>query len=82
MKAGILQKGIGFQGDHRNIFVDLETKSFLGLRMYKILPPAMKTLQLNDSRTYKAFIKHLKTHLQETSLNVKSEVLFKKHPNE
>ena len=65
IQAGILQKGKGYQSYHRNMYVDLDSATFLGGYMYKVLPPSMKMLQLNDPRVYKTFIKKLRNHLIE-----------------
>jgi len=73
--AGILQKGKGFQSDHRNMFVDVDEHTLLGSQMFKVLPPDMKTLQLNDSRIYRSFIKELRSHLQATNTFERAEAL-------
>jgi len=62
-RSGVLPIAVGVSGDHRNIFLDVETKSFLGGKMYMVLPPQMKRLKLDDSRVYNLFIKHAKKHL-------------------
>jgi len=81
-RAGILQKGFGVQGDHRNMYVDFEITSFLGAPMFKVASPKMKKLQLNDCRVYKRFIKEVKRHCKETNtLNKASEVFQKAQIN-
>ena len=74
--AGILSKGIGVQGDHRNMFLDLSVESFLGSPMYKVETPNMKLLKLNDPRIYKKFIAVTKKHYVATGLQKKSERLI------
>jgi len=75
-KAGILSKGIGVQGDHRNMFLDITISSFLGAPMYKVEPPQIKLLKLNDPRIYKKFIKYSKNHYSSTGLQKKIDELI------
>jgi len=75
-RAGILQKGYGVQGDHRNMYVDFEITSFLGAPMFKVAAPKMKKLQLNDCRIYKRFIKEVKRHCKETNTISKAGEIF------
>lgn len=54
LNAGVLQKGKGFQqSDHRNMFVNIDTATFLGSYMYKVLPPNMKMIQESTNHTSK-----------------------------
>ena len=78
MRTGILPIGVGVGGDHRNMFVDFTTSSFLGQEMYMVADQTMKTLNLNDSRIYKKFIQILKNHLKEHNLLIRSQLLFSK----
>jgi len=75
--AGILSKGIGIQGDHRNMFLDVSITSLLGTPMYKVEPPKVKLLKLNDPRIYKKFIKKVKSHYLKCGLQQKSEQITK-----
>jgi len=74
--AGILQKGIGIQGDHRNIFVDFTQTSFIGAPLFKVESPPIKKLQLQDSRIYNRFLKHLIKHIHSTNLHEKAKSLI------
>ena len=62
-RSGILPIGMGVRGDHRNIYLDVQTKSLMGGDMYMVIPPPMRKLKLNDSRIYLCFIKLVKKHL-------------------
>ena len=75
-RAGILPIAMGISGDHRNMFIDVETKSILGGKMYMITPPQMKRLKLNDPRIYNQFIKHAKNHLEKNNQLVLSSKLI------
>jgi len=75
-RSGILPVGIGVGGDHRNMYVDYDTVSFLGNPMYMIKPPQMRRLQLQDSRIYKKFITSLKQHLMTNNILGKAESLL------
>ena len=68
IRAGILPKTVGVQGDHRNIYVDITNDSLLGVYMYKIIPPPMKRLQLKDPRIVKKFQKAVKKHLSHNNM--------------
>ena len=76
MRTGILPIGLGVDGDHRNMFVDFTSSSFLGQQMYMVAESSIKTLKLNDSRVYKKFISTLKNHLEEHKLLQRIQVLF------
>ena len=82
VSGGILQKGCGFQADHRNMFIDIQETSFLGTAMFKVTPPPMKRLQLNDPRIYKKFQKHVQKHIEANNVDKKLLQLTKimKHP--
>jgi len=69
-RAGILPKGQGVHGDHRNMYVDLTASSTLGTYMYQIVSPPMKTLQLKDSRTVKRFVKQIRKHIKHNNLSL------------
>ena len=67
-RAGILPKGCGVHGDHRNMFVDITSDSFFGTYMFMIVSPPMKRLQLHDSRIVTRFKKHTLKHLESNGL--------------
>ena len=73
--AGILSKGIGIQRDHRNMFLDISETSLLGSPMYKVEPPKIKLLKLNDPRIYKKIIRRAKNHYIATGLHKKLQNL-------
>ena len=75
-RKGILQKGLGVHGDHRNMFVDISTQSFLGSTMYKVVSAPMKRLQMHDSRIVQKFLKHAKRHLESNNIYKISEELM------
>ena len=75
-RAGILPIGVGVRGDHKNMYIDIQTKSFLGGKMYKVVPPPMRTLQLSDSRIYLRFIKLVKQHLHSNNILEKAQALL------
>ena len=76
MRAGILPIGTGVGGDHRNMFVDFSTSSFLGQQMYIVPEHDIKTLHLKDSRVYKKFINVLRDHLQQNNMIKRGQLLF------
>jgi len=76
-RAGILPIETGVRGDHKNIFIDVQTKSFMGGKMYMVTPPPMRTLKMNDSCIYLCFIKLVKQHLTSNKLIEKAKNLFK-----
>ena len=67
-RAGILEHGCGIEGDHRNMFIDVEELNFLGDDLYAIPPPAQRRLQLFDSRVVKRFNTHCLNHLQQNKI--------------
>jgi len=68
IRAGILPKTIGVQGDHRNIYVDITNDTFLGVYMYKIISQPMKRLQLRDSRIVSKFQTAMENHLEHNNM--------------
>ena len=76
-RAGILPKGLGVHGDHRNMFLDITAGSFLGTYMYLVISPPMKRLQLHDSRIVRRFKKHTLEHLKANGMLEMAESLFK-----
>jgi len=67
-RSGILPKGSGVHGDHRNMFVDITSDSFFGTYMFMIVSPPMKRLQLHDSRIVARFKKYTLAHLRSNGL--------------
>ena len=67
-RAGILEHGCGIEGDHRNMFIDVDETNFLGDDLYDIPPPAKRRLQLFDSRVVKRFNTHCLNHLQQNNI--------------
>ena len=53
IQAGVLPIGRGVHGDHKNLYVDFNTQSFMGDSMYMVIPPPMKPLHMKDSRICK-----------------------------
>jgi len=78
MRAGILPIGSGVGGDHRNMFVDFSTSSFLGQQMYIVPEHDIKTLHLKDPRVYNKFIKVLRDHLQQNNMIKRGQLLLSK----
>jgi len=76
MRTGILSIGIDVCGDHRNMFADFSTTSFLGQPMYMVAEHSIKTMKFNYSRVYKKFISVLKIHMQEHNLLQRSQLLY------
>jgi len=70
-RVGILPKGQGVYGDHRNMYADFTTASMLGTYMYQIVSPPMKRLQLRDSRTVRRFVAQLRKHVAHNDLSMK-----------
>ena len=83
IRAGILPKTIGVQGDHRNIYVDITNDSLLGVYMYKVISQPMKRLQLRDSRIVKKYQKHMLKHLSKNNMLSKGLILLEdaKYPS-
>ena len=85
VRAGILPKTIGVQGDHRNMYVDIPNGSFLGVYMYKIVSQPMKRLQLKDSRIVRKFqatvVKHFEANkMLESGLDLIENAEFPMAP--
>jgi len=68
IQTGILQKYTGVKGDHKNMFVDISTSSFLGESMYKVVRPELRRLKLDDPRIVKRFLKYATLHLQHNNI--------------
>lgn len=77
-RCGILPKCVGIHGDHRNMFADFTTHSFLGSCMYDVISQPMKRLQLKDPRTVNKFVTIVRKHLHSTSSFQYAEMLFSK----
>jgi len=77
-RAGILPKGIGVLGDHRNMFMDVTTASFLGSHMYMVKTPQMKRLHMGDSRIVKRFLKQTRIHIDANNIRSLSEKIVTK----
>jgi len=75
-RSGILPIGMGVRGDHRNIYIDVQTQLVMGGKMFMITPPPMRTLKLNDSRVYMRFIKLVKNHLIANNIMKKAQQLY------
>ena len=73
-QAGILEHGMGFQADHRNMFVDFDEQQFLGAPMFLIQAPNRRRLQLYDKRVVKRFAESLHRHV--ISNRIHSKVKF------
>jgi len=56
-KPRILQKGVGVRGDHKNMFIDVDTESLIGNPLFKTTRPEICRLKLNDPRIKKSFLK-------------------------
>ena len=57
------------------MFLDISETSLLGSPMYKVEPPKIKLLKLNDPRIYKKFIRRAKNHYIATGLHKKLQNL-------
>jgi len=75
-QCGILPKTFGVHGDHRNMFIDIPTQSFLGSPMYDIMTQPMKKLQLRDSRIVEKFQIYMKNHINKTKSLQKAQTLL------
>ena len=75
-RAGILEHGCGIEGDHRNMFIDIDESNFLGDDLYAIPPPSQRRLQLFDSRVVKRFNKHCLQHLENNSMLTQTNKLI------
>jgi len=75
-RTGILPIGLGVNGDHRNMFVDFSSSSFLGQQMYLVADNSIKTLKLDDPRVYRKFIKTLKDHLIQHNILERCQLLY------
>jgi len=67
-QMGILQKYTGIQGDHKDMYVDISTPSFLGESMYKITRPELRRLKLSDPRVVKRFLKYAELHMKHNNI--------------
>jgi len=67
VQMGILQKYTGIQGDHKDMFIDISTPSFLGESMYKITRPELRRLKLSDPRVVKRFLKYAELHMKHNN---------------
>jgi len=74
-RAGVLPIGYGVRGDHRNLFVDVQETSFLGNPMYRVVPPPMRRLKLNDSCVSKRFVHLVRKHIDSNNIMQRAEKL-------